>query len=169
MPDYDFIFSRRSIRKYEKREIPEKDIELILEAARHAPLPYDYSTWHLVIVKDKVLIQKIMDISGGQTWVKEANFMVVGVVTPKKGTQKWKIVAVTIALQNVVLMSEALGYGSCWVGYFKEKKLKELLNIPEDNDILAYITIGVKAEIPKERDYEELSNLVSVNTFLKKY
>lgn len=169
MQNYDFIFSRRSIRKYKNKEIPEKDIKLILEAARHAPSPYDYTTWHLILIKEKLMIQKIMGISGGQSWIQTASLIVVGIVTPKKGTLKWKTVDVTIALQNIALISEALGYGSCWVGYFKEKKLKELLGIPEDNNVLAFITIGVKDEIPKERYYEELSNLVSTDIFTKKY
>jgi nitroreductase len=106
-----------------------------------------------------------MKLSGGQTWVKEAALIIVGVITPKKGTLKWKTVDVAIALQNIILMAEALGFSSCWVGYFKEKKLKELLNVPEDHSILAYITVGIKGEKPKERQYENINDLVFINSY----
>ena len=165
MENYNFILKRRSIRKYKDKKIPQSDIKLILEAARHAPVPYDHATWRLVLISDKELIKKITSISGGQNWVNESALIIVGVITPLKGTLKWKTVDITIALQNMVLMAEALGYGSCWVGYFKENKLKEILNIPEDHNVLAYITLGFKDEEPKKRNYENIENLIFNNKF----
>jgi len=165
MKNYEFILKRRSIRKYKNIDIPENDIELLLKAAMHAPIPYKNRTWKLILIREKNLIEKISLVSGKQTWIKDANLIIVGVITPVKRAKKWKIVDITIALENIILMVEALGYGSCWVGYFSEKKLKELLNIPLDYQILAYITVGVKDEIPYKRDYGKMDDFISENRF----
>lgn len=131
----------------------------------HAPIPYENRTWKLVLAKEKNLIENIAKISGRQNWINEANIIIVGIITPAKGVQKWKIVDITIALENMVLMAEALGYGSCWVGYFREKELKELLNVPLDHQILAYITVGVRDEVPVKRDYGKMDDFIYVDKF----
>jgi len=166
---YDFILKRRSIRKYKNKDIPEDDMKTILKSAMHAPIPYEGRTWKLLVVEDKNLIDRIAEISGKQEWVRESNKLILGIITPARGEKKWKTVDVTITLENIVMMAEALGYGSCWVGYFKEKRLKELLKIPPDHQVLAYITIGVKNEIPPDRDYGRAEDYIFMNKFGEKY
>ncbi len=166
---YDFILKRRSIRKYKNIEVPEHDMRTILKSAMHAPVPYEDRTWKLIVIEDKDLVGLVAEISGNQEWVKGSNKLILGIIIPSKGEIKWKIVDVAIALENIVIMSEALGYGSCWVGYFKEKKLKKLLKIPPDHQILAYITIGAKNEVPPERDYGRAEKYIFLNNFGEKY
>lgn len=164
MEKYDFILKRRSIRNYKKnKEIPNKDIKIILEAAKKAPNPYKYKTWKLIVIKDRDLIKKIGSLNGSQNWIGSASLIVVGVIRPVKGAAKWKIVDITIALQNLLLISEAIGYGTCWVGSFNEKNLKLLLDIPENCKILTYITIGFKDEVPEDREYCSIQEFSFLN------
>jgi nitroreductase len=165
MDSYNFILSRRSVRKYKDKDIKKEDLNLILKAASHAPNPYDHRTWKLIVITDKELIERIAEVSGDQLWIKNSNILIIGVILPVKGTVKWKIVDISIAMENMVLMAQALGYGSCWIGYFNEKKLKDILKIPNDCDILAYLTLGVSDEIPKKRDYGITDTYIKKNKF----
>ncbi len=165
MNNYEFIINRRSIRKFKKRDMPGKDIDIILEAANHSPLAYEnYTSWKIVLIRDKKKIYEIANISSNQTWVENANILIVGVMLGDKGN-KWKIVDTAIALENMVLTAEALNYGSCWVGALKQNKIKELLEIPKEYYVLAYIALGYKAERPGKRKYKKLNEIV----FKKKF
>ena len=48
----DFVLTRRSIRRYEKKEIPEAVLTQILEAGRQAPSAVNKQPIHFVVVKD---------------------------------------------------------------------------------------------------------------------
>jgi nitroreductase len=55
------------------------------------------------------------------------------------------------AVQNILIASTALGYGSCWLqGYTepREEELKEFLGIPDDKKLLTLVPIGVPNEWP---------------------
>lgn len=166
MAVYDFILKRRSIRKFKNENIPEKDIRVILEAANHAPASYEYKSWKLILIKDKILKEKIARESANQTWVKDANILIVGVMLSKTN-EKWIIADTAIALENMILAAECLGYGSCWVGAFNEKRLKKMLQVPEDKNIFAYIAIGLKDEEPKERAYKKLEEIIYLESYKK--
>jgi len=80
-------------------------------------------------------------------------------------TGKWAIVDATIAMQNMVIAAWALGIGSCWIGSFDEKKVKQLLNIPNSWKVVALITFGYPTEQPKQKRKKRLENLFSFNSF----
>jgi nitroreductase len=42
----------------------------------------------------------------------------------------------------MVLTAWELGIGSCWIGWFDEKKVKKLLDIPENEEIIDMLTLG---------------------------
>lgn len=168
MRGYDYILNRRSIRKYKTFKIPKKHLDMILEAANHSPMAEEYQSWKLILVKNKDLINKIAELSSNQEWVKYADVFIMGIML-STGDPKWKIIDTTIALENIVLGAEALGYGSCWIGAFEEEKIKKLLKIPKKDQILAYISIGVKGEEPDERVYKSLGEITYIDKYGENY
>jgi nitroreductase len=162
---HEFFLSRRSIRKYKKAGIEEAHRKAILECAAHAPMANkEYGSWRLILVDDRAAMDKIARESANQLWVREADFLIIGVVLGEL-SDKWKIVDTAIALEHVVLAAESLGYGSCWVGAFDEPKLKEILDIPPRFGVLAYISVGVKGEQPEARSYRDPAEVVYRNKF----
>ena len=45
------IFSRRSIRKYTKQQVPDELVKLLLEAGIYAPSARNLQPWHFVVVQ----------------------------------------------------------------------------------------------------------------------
>lgn len=74
-------------------------------------------------------------------------------------------IEVMIAIEHLVLAATALGYGSCWVGAFNESEVKQVLEIPNRMKIVALVSLGVAAEIPKPLSRKPLSEIV----FFEKY
>jgi len=53
---------------------------------------------------------------------------------------------VSIALEHLVLAATDKGLGTCWIGGFNEKKVKEILEIPENIRVVALTPVGYPAE-----------------------
>ena len=62
MKSLDFIYNRKSVRKFKEIEVPKEDIIKMLDAAIHAPSPKNQQTWHFVVIQNSELINKIGEI-----------------------------------------------------------------------------------------------------------
>jgi nitroreductase len=162
------VLSRRSIRQYEKREIPKEILENILEAGRQAPSAANRQPVHFIVITNEKL-KKELAKGRYNRFIKDAPITIIGCAN--KGpilTRKWSIVDTTIALQNMVIAAWTMGIGSCWIGDFKEKHVKELLKIPNMWKIVALITFGYPAEHPDSRTKKPMTEIVSFNNFTNK-
>jgi nitroreductase len=161
----DFILSRRSIRHYEKKDIPEEVLNQILKAGQQAPSAVNKQPIRFVIVTDNQIKK---DFCGSllNRFIKDAPAVIVGCAdSTSLLTGKWAIVDATIAMQNMVIAAWSLAVGSCWIGAFNEEKVKELLKIPDKWKVVALITLGYPAEQPKQKKKKTFEELFSFNSF----
>ena len=144
----DVVLSRRSIRKYEQKKIPSEVLGKILEAGRKAPSAANRQPWHFIVVTDDAIK---LELSKGlfNRHIKKSPVTIVGCADQGFVNRKWSIVDTTIALQNMIIAAWAVGVGSCWVGDFKEEKVRRLLNIPNKWKVVALISLGYPAEKPR--------------------
>ena len=161
----DVILTRRSIRCYEAKEVPEKVLQQILEAGRQAPSAANRQPIRFIVVKDHDLLKTLCD-SVITRFVKYAPVVIVGCADIKSLlTGKWAVVDATIAMENMVIAAWTLGVGSCWIGACNEEKVKELLKIPDKWKVVALITFGYPAEQPKPRKKKPFEELFTINSF----
>ena len=161
----DTVLTRRSIRRYEKQDIPKDVLDKILEAGRQAPSAGNKQPWHFIVLSDYDIKEKL---SHGKwnTFVKDSAVTIVGCgyIGDEYG-RKWSTVDISIALQNMVIAAWGLGIGSCWIGDFKEAEVKSLLNIPEDRKVIALVAFGYPAEKIESRQKKPIDEIVSYNKF----
>ncbi|MCZ7399079.1 MAG: nitroreductase family protein [Candidatus Methanoperedens sp.] len=150
----DIIKRRRSVRRFDGATIPKEAMEQILEAGRWAPSGANAQPWRFVVVTQKEKLSAISDFCYYKLFksrhVGEAGAAVVICADPEAGSKTYTIDA-AIAGTNMTLMATSLGIGSCWIGAFREEKLKELLHIPAELKIIALIAFGYevgKASVP---------------------
>lgn len=161
----DFVLNRRSVREYEKKDIPEEVLAQILEAGRQAPSAANRQPIHFVIVKDGDLKKGFSNLPFNN-FIHNAPIVIVGCADVKSLlTGKWAIVDTTIAMQNMVIAAWILGVGSCWIGAFDEGKAKRLLKIPAKWKVVALITLGYPSEQPKQTNKKSLGEMFSFNSF----
>jgi len=65
-----------------------------------------------------------------------------------------------IAIEHMVLHAVELGLGTCWVRWFDDNKVKEILEIPKNIEIIALLPIGYPAEEPPQRPRFDLDKIV---------
>jgi len=149
------IFSRRSIRDFLDREISQEILEKIIAAGRIAPSFQNRQCWRYVICRDKDIIQKLAMNSGwlGKVnfFIKKAPVIIVACADPAKSgivnDQKYYLVDTAISFQMMMLTAWNFGIGSCWLAAFNEKKVREILSVPEKIKIVAMSPFG----FPKEK------------------
>lgn len=165
MPLIDVILSRRSVRSYEKKNIPEDVLSKILEAGRQAPSAMNRQPWRFIVLTDYEIKEKL---SHGRwnRFVKDSPVTIVGCAyVGDFYTRKWSTVDTTIALQNMVIAAWVIGVGSCWIGDFRENEVKNLLDIPDNWKVVALVTFGYPAEKPEGEWKKPLEEIVSYNKF----
>ena len=160
----DVVLSRRSIRRYENKEIPKDVLDKILEAGRQAPSAANKQPWHFIVLTDDDLKR---NLSKGlfNRFIKDSSVTIVGCAHKDLIAGKWSTVSTTIALQNMVIAAWAMGVGSCWIGDFNEEKVKKLLGITAKWKVVALISFGYPAEKPHPRRKKPLEKIVSFNKF----
>ena len=161
----DLILTRRSIRRYEDKDIPEEVLQQILETGRQAPSAANRQPIRFVVVNDHDMLKNLCN-NLFTRFVKYAPLAIVGCANTKSIlTGKWAVVDATIAMQNMVIAAWTSGIGSCWIGACNEKKVKEFLNIPEKWKIVAVLTFGYPAEQPKPKKKKPFEKMFSFNSF----
>lgn len=160
----DVILSRRSVRRYQKKEIPRDAMDKILEAGRQAPSAMNRQPWHFIVVTSNESKKEL------SKWlftkhIKDSPVTIVGCAKTGFLDRKWSIIGTSIALQNMVIAAWALGIGSCWIGGFKEDKVKQLLKIPDKWKIVALVTLGYPDKIPHVKRKKPIEKVVSIDRF----
>lgn len=157
----DVIFRRRSVRRYQSEPVPDDVLKNILEAGRLAPSSDNAQPWHFIVVTDAEIKH---ELSKGmwRSFIKDSAFTIVGC---GEKSDEWSTVDVAIALENMVLAAEAQDVGSCWIGAFEEKEIKELLTIPDSLKVVALVSFGYPAEKPSPRNKKKLESIVHYNRF----
>lgn len=144
------IKSRESIRDYSDRKVEEDKINFVIECARFAPSWTNKQCWQFIIVKDKKIIKDLSKTSIINRWLKNVPVIIVACGDPKESGFRndisYFIVDVSIALEHIVLAAADKGLGTCWIGGFSEKKVKEILEIPENIRVVALTPLGYPAE-----------------------
>ncbi len=72
-----------------------------------------------------------------------------------------------IAIEHIVLQAVELGLGTCWVRWFDDNKVKEILDIPKNIEIVALLPVGYPAEDPPQRPRFSLEKIVSYEKYGK--
>ena len=161
----DLILTRRSIRRYQEKDISEDILRQILETARQAPSAVNRQPIRFVVVNDKDILKNLCD-NLITRFVKKAPLAIAGLADTKSLlTGKWAVVDATIAMENMVIAAWSLGIGSCWIGACNEKKVKKLLKIPDKWKLVALITFGYPDEHPKQRKKKSFEKMFSFNSF----
>ncbi len=163
------LLQRRSVRAYLDEPLTEKQIEELVEAARWAPTGANLQPWKFIIVQDKGVKKEIGKYARfyfiKSHHVSEAPVLIVCLADTKKSS--FALIDVAMAAQNIMLRAIDLGLGSCFVGAFDERKIKEVLKIPANFKVVGLITVGKMAEKPTTPPRLEFKEITFFDRFGK--
>lgn len=146
MDVYTAISTRKSIRAFQDRDVPERILTRLLEAARLAPSAGNRQEWRFVIVRNPEMRKQLAQAARRQKFVGEAP-VVIACCAETDGHvmscgQPCYPIDVAIAIDHITLCATAEGLGTCWIGAFDEEKVKEILNIPPQIHVVELLPVG---------------------------
>ena len=163
MSKLDFIFKRRSVRKFEARKVEKEKLVQLLEAGMAAPSANNGQPWEFVVVTDDAMLEEVRKVAPYGNYNCAAAIVVCGSVAkslkPASSESYW-IQDCTAAVENILIAAPALDLGTVWIGTYprevRVKGLQDLLAIPSDVVPLALLYVGYPAEHPMARtQYKE--------------
>lgn len=157
------IFRRRSIRKYEEKEITDKEVELLLRAGMAAPSAHNKQPWEFIVTKKREILNEVAKRHPYAKMLNNAPLcIVVCANSEKQKVEGFYVQDCAAAIQNILVQGQDMGLGGVWIGIYPYKELidmiKESFLIPDDIIPIAMISIGHPAEEKHEitRYKEEL-------------
>ncbi len=157
MDALEAIFTRRSIRRYESRPVPEDLIERLLAAAMSAPSARNGQPWQMVVIDDRATLEEIARICPNAEMAARApaGILVCGDLSLEGSPGYWPVDCAA-ATQNLLLAAHALGLGAVWTGVYPREPrmegLKRLVGLPETVVAHSFVVLGWPAEQPGAED-----------------
>ncbi len=161
------IHTRRSIRVYEDKPVPEELVQQILTAAIYAPSAGNAQPWQFVVINDRKLLQQIPKVHPHAPMAEQAPLaiLVCGDLGMEKYPGNWPLDCAA-ATENLLLAAHALGLGGVWTGVYPDQGRMEglgrLLGLPKDIMAHTLVVLGYPAEQPPTED-RHLANRVHIN------
>jgi len=151
------ILGRRSVRKYERREVEKEKLVELLKAATWAPSAGNIQEWRFYVIRDGERRVKMWRACRNQGQVKGASHLIVVCFDRnvayrsygKRGEELYAIQDTAAAIQNMMLRAYELGLGTCWVGAFDEGEVARILELPRNIKPVAVVTVGYPDESPR--------------------
>jgi len=168
----DLIEKRKSIRSYKPQDVEEEKLNYILQAFRKAPSAKNLQPWKLIVVKDKKKISDLSIACNNQTFISEAPILIVACAKEDEaygvmgGYMNSYPIDIALALEHLILAATEKGLGTCWIGAFKEKLVKDLLDVPDNVRVVAITPVGYPAIEGRTRGRKPISEIVCYDKYI---
>ena len=181
------LHSRKSVRVFEDRDIPEEVKNAILEAACQAPTAGNQQLYTILDITDQAIKEKLVDTCDHQPFIATAKLVLIFCADCRKWYKAFQaagceprepgvgdlLLAVSdanIAAQNAVTAAESFGIGSCYIGDIMEncEQQRALLNLPEYVFPAAMLVFGYPTQQQKDREKPrraEMAHIVHENGY----
>ena len=172
------VNSRQSDRAYDKeRPVEPEKLVRILEAGCLAPSACNAQPWKFVVVTYKELAGKVGRAAAGlgmnkfakdapvHILIVEESANITSLLGGKVKDKHFPLIDIGIAASHMVLAAESEGLGSCILGWFDEKKIKQLTGIPSSKRLLLDIIIGYPLKEKRKKIRKAREKVVSYNKY----
>ena len=180
----DLVRERRSVRRYEAGRPVERDkLDRCLEAARLAPSASNAQPWRFVVVDDPALRERVARETFGPLvsfnhFSLQAPVLVVCVAEEHSlktriggflMRRRYSGMDMGIAAEHFCLQAVEEGLGTCMLGWFDERGVRRVLDIPAPTRVGLIITVGYEAlsegDEPPRRPRKSLDEVRAYNRY----
>ncbi len=151
----DAILNRRAYRALERVEIGDDTVHELAEAARLSASCFNNQPWNYVFVCDPEMLEKMKDVmSKGNEWTFRAS-MIAAVFSKKKDdcvikNREYHLFDTGMATAFMILRATELGLVAHPIAGFSEKKVKDVLGIPEEYTVITLVIFGLHSKEPEK-------------------
>ncbi|MFX0093304.1 MAG: nitroreductase family protein [Candidatus Hodarchaeota archaeon] len=149
---YEKIVKRRTIRKFQKKDIPKDILTKCVDAARLSPSGANLQPLKYVVISEQPLLTEMFGTLRWSGYLPDHNPSLEEmpraqiVILLDTTIQKSAGHNAGIAAMSISMVGYEAGLGSCILGAIDRDKIRSILQIPEHFDILLVIALGYPAE-----------------------
>jgi nitroreductase len=153
MDTLEAIHTRRSVRRYQEKPVPEDLVKKLLAAATAAPSARNQQPWQFVVIDDRATLTEIARINPNAQMARTAPvaILICGDLGLETSPGYW-VVDCAAAVQNILLAAHAMGLGAVWTGVYPRQErmdgLRRLIKLPEGIIAHSLVVVGYPAELP---------------------
>lgn len=175
---YALVAARQSDRAFDLgRRVPREVTDRIVDAARMAPSACNAQPWHFVIVDDPEQCKSLADAlasAGMNKFARTSPCFVVLVEERPNFTsalggwiknKHFPLIDCGIASAYLTLAATAEGVGSCVLGWFDERRVKQLLGIPRAKRVLLVVALGYSLQEHRDKKRKPREETVSYGRY----
>lgn len=161
----DLIRTRFSVRTYKPLPVAQEKLDHILEAARLAPTAANRQPFRVIVIHTEGREEELKRIYG-QDWFVQPPLVICVCALPDKAWvrkrtdgKNYADVDAAIVMDHIILAATEEGLGTCWIAAFDPEAAREVLELPEDVEPIAFTPLGyadTEAGPKKRKDLEEL-------------
>ncbi|MEM3445689.1 MAG: nitroreductase family protein [Thermoplasmata archaeon] len=152
------ITTRRSVRKFQEKDVAEEIVEKLVEIGNLAPSAGNLQARDFIVVRERSTREALARAALNQEFVAEAPVDIVLCTNERKikrygtrGTTLYTYQDTAAAAMLIMLAALEYGLGTCWVGAFDEEAVRKILQIPEYARPVIILPLGYPAEQPEMR------------------
>jgi nitroreductase len=173
----ELVKHRQSDRKYADRPVEREKLLQCLEAARLSPSADNSQPWRLVVVDDPALKEQVAGCAtelGMNKFVHQAP-VIVAVVLERMNVmatiasaikrKDFALLDVGMAVNQLCLQAADIGLGTCIIGWFDEKRVKQLLQVDRGRRVPLLVTIGYSEAPTREKVRKPIEQMSSWNRY----
>jgi nitroreductase len=160
----DLIQNRYSVRAYKPGPVDEEALQTVLKAAQLAPTAANRQPFRLHVIPTagrETELRRVYD----REWFTQAPLVIAACAVleeswVRRDGKPYADVDVTIAMDHLILAATELGLGTCWIADFDPVAAREVLALPEGEDLVVLTPLGYPADQPRAKRRRPLSELV---------
>jgi nitroreductase len=144
METWDAITSRRNVREYDDRPIPDDDLDRILEAGRRAPSSRNWQPWDFVVVTDRAQLQELSKVWQYARHVARSA-ATIALVAPEPSSEDerdWIQYDLGQATMNMMIAAADLGIGTGHASVHDQQRARAVLDLPDDRFCAYLVALG---------------------------
>ena len=161
----DLLLTRRSIRKFESKNVGDEIIEKILDVTKYAPSAKNSQPWEFIIVKDPEIKEKLGRIHRYAYPLLKAPVALIVLCNPELTPTSYLVDCANAAMY-VMLAAHSLGLGTVWIQSLRNvRDILEIVKAPKGMIPVAILALGWPAERPEPKPRRELTEIVHLDTY----
>ena len=166
MDYFDVIQNRHSVRSYQPDPVEPEKLQQILETARLAPTAANRQQYKIIVINTAGKKEELNKMYKREWFLELEAPLIIGVCSiPQKcwirsDQKNYSDVDAAIVMDHIVLAATALGLGTCWMGGFDLKVAKEVLDLDEEWEPIAFTPLGYAQPKPFKKVRKPLEELV---------
>ncbi len=150
METWDAITSRRNVRSFEDRAIPDADLDRILEAGRRAPSSRNWQPWDFVVVTDRAQLGRLAGVWQHGAHIADAAAAIALIVPAGLDARDREIAEYDLgqATMQMMITASDLGIGTGHSAVGDQDLARAVLGLPQDRLAAYVLDLGYPADRP---------------------